>query len=190
MHCRRFQLLYGKSFSSIISGNAFNDWFNGRELNPRWRLFDLKYVCFRSGIIGWMLLNFINMSKAFETKEGPTLTLLLVTGFQLLYVVDYFWFEDGLLVTRDIVHEYLGYNLLVQFLMIPFCFAVQTRYLMMTGHTLPWYCLLTITILNSKLFIQESSTKTLIKESQKSLKLKFILAILFKPFGFLDTNHF
>jgi delta14-sterol reductase len=130
------------------------------------------------------------MSKAFETKEGPTLTLLLVTGFQLLYVVDYFWFEDGLLVTRDIVHEYLGYNLLVQFLMIPFCFAVQTRYLMMTGHTLPWYCLLTITILNSKLFIQESSTKTLIKESQKSLKLKFILAILFKPFGFLDTNHF
>jgi hypothetical protein len=90
----------------------------------------------------------------------------------------------------DIVHEYLGYNLLVQFLMIPFCFAVQTRYLMMTGHTLPWYCLLTITILNSKLFIHESSTKTLIKESQKSLKLKFILAILFKPFGFLVCTYF
>ncbi|VDI50187.1 lamin-B receptor [Mytilus galloprovincialis] len=130
------------------TGNSFNNWFNGVELNPRWGLFDLKYVCFRSGIIGWILMNFINISKAFDNGDRPSVTLLIVAGFQLLYVADYFWFEDGILVSRDIVHEHLGYNLLVQFLMIPFCFAVQTRYLMMTKYELPWYCLLAVSILN------------------------------------------
>lgn len=137
----------------FYTGNRFNNWFNGVELNPRWGLFDLKYVCFRSGIIGWILMNFINISKAFDNGDRPSVTLLIVAGFQLLYVADYFWFEDGILVSRDIVHEHLGYNLLVQFLMIPFCFAVQTRYLMMTKYELPWYCLLAVSILNCKIYI-------------------------------------
>ncbi|XP_052076261.1 delta(14)-sterol reductase TM7SF2-like isoform X2 [Mytilus californianus] len=141
-------LLYIRAGISAKTGNCFNDWFNGVELNPRWGLFDLKYVCFRSGIIGWILMNFVNIAKAFDNGNRPSVTLLIVAGFQLIYVTDYFWFEDGILVSRDIVHEHLGYNLLVQFLMIPFCFAVQTRYLMMTKYALPWYCLLAVMILN------------------------------------------
>ncbi|KAK3612635.1 hypothetical protein CHS0354_042149 [Potamilus streckersoni] len=130
------------------TGNVFYDWFHGRELNPRLQFLDLKYVCFRSGIIGWIMLNLVNIVKAYEQGKGhPTNNLILVFGMQLTYVVDCFWFENALLVSRDIVHEGLGYNLLVQFLMIPFCFIVQTRYLLQTNLTLPWYILTGIFLL-------------------------------------------
>lgn len=98
-------------------------------------------------------MNFINLIKSFESGSKPSTALLALVAFQLLYVVDYFWFEDGVLVTRDIVHENLGYNRLVQFLMIPFVFAVHTRYILLTNYALSWYCLIAVIALNRKLFI-------------------------------------
>ena len=120
----------------------------GRELNPRIGSLDIKYVLFRSGIIGWILFNTINLFKSREIYGYHSPTMVALFSMQLLYVVDYFWLEGGILVSRDIVHEGLGYNILVQFLMIPFCFCVQTRYLMTTGYQLPLYGLLSVVTLN------------------------------------------
>lgn len=38
-------------------------------------------------------------------------------------------------MSRDIVHEGLGFNISMQFLMIPFTFCTQTRYVATTGYT-------------------------------------------------------
>lgn len=105
----------------------------GRELNPRWRSLDVKYVLFRSCIIGWILLNFCNFVESWVMYRNVNATLLLLNVIQLAYVVDYFWFESGVIVSRDIVHEGLGYNILIQFIMIPFCFCVQSRYVLTTN---------------------------------------------------------
>ena len=102
----------------------------GRELNPRCGQFDLKYVMFRSGIIGWILLNFCNLTEFWQTNGRMNANLALVSAIQLLYVMDYFWFERGVIVSRDIVMEGLGYNISIQFIMIPFCICVQTRYIL------------------------------------------------------------
>jgi len=123
----------------------------GRELNPRIGFLDIKYVAFRSGIIGWILMNHLSLLNDLKSG-GISPTLILVYIMQLLYVADYFWFEEGLLVSRDIVHEGLGYNILSQFLMIPFTFCVQTRYIQTLNITNPWYSLLIFGIVNCKLF--------------------------------------
>ena len=134
----------------FVSGSLINDWFFGRELNPRIGKLDIKYVLFRSGIIGWILFNIVNLLKSREISGYYSATMIGLFLMQLLYVADYFWLESGVLVSRDIVHEGLGYNIMIQFLMIPFCFSVQTRYLMTTKYELPWYCLVSVGLLNCK----------------------------------------
>lgn len=132
----------------FCEGNSFYDWFIGRELNPRLGSLDLKYVMFRSGIIGWMLMNFASLILAFsEGKNEVPSNLVLLVIIQLFYVIDYFWFEEGILVSRDIVHEGLGFNISMQFLMIPFTFCTQTRYVATTGYTSSWITLLRIFII-------------------------------------------
>lgn len=42
-------------FLSVSPGNLLYDFFKGRELNPRWKGFDLKFFCeMRPGLIGWV----------------------------------------------------------------------------------------------------------------------------------------
>ncbi|XP_021341762.1 delta(14)-sterol reductase-like [Mizuhopecten yessoensis] len=127
--------------------SAYYNWFIGAELNPRFGFLDLKLVLFRSTVIGWMIFNWVNVVDAYETGH-LTPSLLLVSSLQLVYVLDTFWFEAGMLVSREIIYEALGFNLLSLSLMIPFTFCVQTRYLATTGFNLPWYCLIPIIALN------------------------------------------
>ncbi|XP_021341749.1 lamin-B receptor-like isoform X2 [Mizuhopecten yessoensis] len=137
----------GRKLAYRLNESTYYNWFIGAELNPRFGFLDLKLVLFRSSIIGWMIFNWVNVVDAFETGH-LTPSLLLVSSLQLVYVLDTFWFEAGTLVSRDIIYEALGFNLLTLFLMIPFTFCVQTRYLATTGFTLPWYCLIAIISLN------------------------------------------
>lgn len=94
-----------------------------------------------------MIFNWVNVVDAYENGR-LTLSLMLVCGLQFVYVADTFWFENGMLVSRDMVHEAVGFNILSLFLMIPFTYCVQTRYLSTTGFTLHWYSLLAIIGIN------------------------------------------
>lgn len=129
------------------TASTFYNWFIGAELHPRFGFLDLKLVLFRSAVIGWMIFNWVNVVEAYE-NGNLTHALILVSVLQLVYVLDTFWFEFGLLVSREMIYEGLGFNILSLSLMIPFTFGVQTRYLATTGFNLPWYCLLPILCLN------------------------------------------
>ncbi|MBN3319666.1 ERG24 reductase, partial [Atractosteus spatula] len=76
------------------TGNALYDFFMGHELNPRIGRFDLKYFCeLRPGLIGWVVINAAMLMKEAELRGSPSLAMLLVNGFQLLYVTDALWNE-------------------------------------------------------------------------------------------------
>ena len=79
------------------SGNMIYDWFIGRELNPRITIpilgeIDIKEFCeLRPGMLGWMILDFAFIAHQYKTYGVVTDSILLITAFQTLYVLDSFW---------------------------------------------------------------------------------------------------
>nr|XP_056708550.1 delta(14)-sterol reductase TM7SF2 [Euleptes europaea] len=113
------------------SGNPIYDFFMGHELNPRIGTFDLKFFCeLRPGLLGWALVNMGMLVKETELRGNPSLAMILVNGFQLLYVVDSLWNEEAVLTTMDIVHEGFGFMLVFGDLAwVPFLYSLQSYFL-------------------------------------------------------------
>ncbi|KAL4649211.1 lamin-B receptor [Arapaima gigas] len=134
------------------SGNMFYDFFIGHELNPRIKSFDLKYFCeLRPGLIGWIMVN-ISMLLA-EVKihklDAPSPAMILVNGFQLLYVADALWNEEAILTTMDIVHDGFGYMLAFGDLVwVPFTYSLQSFYLVNHPNPLSWPWTVTVVAIN------------------------------------------
>ncbi|KAL7848530.1 hypothetical protein AOLI_G00232480 [Acnodon oligacanthus] len=132
------------------TGNPLYDFFIGRELNPRIGSFDLKYFCeLRPGLIGWVVLNAAMLMKEVELRGSPSLAMLLVNGFQLLYVTDALWNEEAVLTTMDIVHDGFGFMLAFGDLTwVPFTYGLQAMFLVIHPQTLSPLGALGIVLLN------------------------------------------
>ncbi|XP_053134523.1 delta(14)-sterol reductase TM7SF2 [Hemicordylus capensis] len=113
------------------SGNPIYDFFMGHELNPRLGGFDLKFFCeLRPGLLGWALINMAMLVKETELRGSPSLAMILVNAFQLLYVVDAFWHEEAVLTTMDITHDGFGFMLAFGDLAwVPFLYSLQAYFL-------------------------------------------------------------
>uniref|UniRef100_A0A3B4UUZ9 Delta(14)-sterol reductase TM7SF2 n=1 Tax=Seriola dumerili TaxID=41447 RepID=A0A3B4UUZ9_SERDU len=113
------------------TGNPLYDFFIGRELNPRIGNFDLKYFCeLRPGLIGWVVINLGMLMKEVELRGSPSLAMILVNSFQLLYVADALWNEEAVLTTMDIVHDGFGFMLVFGDLAwVPFTYGLQAAFL-------------------------------------------------------------
>ncbi|KAM9211870.1 delta(14)-sterol reductase LBR [Dugong dugon] len=128
--------------SPASSGNAVYDFFIGRELNPRIGAFDLKYFCeLRPGLIGWVLINLVMLlaEMKFQNRAAPSLAMILVNSFQLLYVVDALWNEEAVLTTMDIIHDGFGFMLAFGDLVwVPFIYSLQAFYLVRHPNEISW----------------------------------------------------
>jgi delta14-sterol reductase len=118
------------------SGNMLYDWFIGRELNPRVTIpllgeIDIKEWCeLRPGMMGWMLLNYAFVAHQYKAYGYVTDSILLVTSFQTLYVLDSYWMESAILTTMDITTDGFGFMLAFGDLVwVPFTYSLQARYL-------------------------------------------------------------
>ncbi|XP_049324506.1 delta(14)-sterol reductase TM7SF2 isoform X2 [Astyanax mexicanus] len=133
-----------------INGNPLYDFFIGRELNPRIGSFDLKFFCeLRPGLIGWVVLNMAMMMKEVELRDSPSLAMLLVNGFQLLYVMDALWNEEAVLTTMDIVHDGFGFMLAFGDLAwVPFTYGLQAMFLVVHPRSLSPPTVIGIILLN------------------------------------------
>ncbi|XP_032694624.1 delta(14)-sterol reductase LBR isoform X1 [Lontra canadensis] len=124
------------------SGNAVYDFFIGRELNPRIGTFDLKYFCeLRPGLIGWVVVNLVMLlaEMKVQNQATPSLAMILVNSFQLLYVVDALWNEEALLTTMDITHDGFGFMLAFGDLVwVPFIYSLQAFYLVNHPNEVSW----------------------------------------------------
>ncbi|XP_044536693.1 delta(14)-sterol reductase TM7SF2 isoform X1 [Gracilinanus agilis] len=115
------------------SGNPIYDFFLGRELNPRFGSFDLKYFCeLRPGLIGWALINLALLLREAERQRGwPSLAMGLVSAFQFIYVADALWYEEAVLTTIDIIHDGFGFMLAFGDLVwVPFIYSLQAQFLL------------------------------------------------------------
>jgi delta14-sterol reductase len=118
------------------SGNMLYDWFIGRELNPRVTIpvlgeIDIKEFCeLRPGLLGWILLDFAFVAHQYKTYGFVTDSIALITGFQVLYVLDAVWMEPAILTTMDITTDGFGFMLAFGDLVwVPFIYSLQARYL-------------------------------------------------------------
>jgi delta14-sterol reductase len=109
--------------------------------NPRIGSFDLKFFSeSRPSMILWVLIDLSLAAKQLELHGVVSNAMILVCFFQILYVADYFYFEDAILTTWDIKHEnfgfILGWGCLVW---IPFAYSLQPLYLVAHPAPLPWW---------------------------------------------------
>lgn len=151
-------LLYARSFTVSSdelapggnTGNHLYDFFIGRELNPRILNFDLKYFCeLRPGLIGWVVINLGLLMKEVELRGSPSLSMILVNGFQLLYVGDALWNEEAVLSTMDIVHDGFGFMLVFGDLVwVPFTYSLQAAFLVVHPQSISLFSAALIIALN------------------------------------------
>ncbi|KAI9838001.1 MAG: hypothetical protein M1819_006155 [Sarea resinae] len=118
------------------SGNMIYDWFIGRELNPRIALpilgdIDIKSFCeLRPGMLGWMILDFTFIAQQYKRYGFVSDSIVLITLFQSIYVLDALWMEPAILTTMDITTDGFGFMLAFGDLVwVPFIYSLQTRYL-------------------------------------------------------------
>lgn len=135
------------------SGNVIYDFFIGRELNPRIGTFDLKYFCeLRPGLIGWVIINLVMLFAEMKVNERdvPSVSMILVNSFQLLYVVDALWNEEAILTTMDIVHDGFGFMLAFGDLVwVPFVYSLQAFYLVNHPNEISWPVATAVVALNT-----------------------------------------
>ena len=118
------------------SGNLIYDWFIGRELNPRITLpffgtIDIKAFCeLRPGMLGWILLDLAFIAHQYKLYGYVSDSIILITVFQSLYVLDALWMEPAILTTMDITTDGFGFMLAFGDLAwLPFIYSLQARYL-------------------------------------------------------------
>jgi Delta14-sterol reductase len=124
------------------SGNMIYDFFIGRELNPRIDIpssipliggqsLDIKLFCeLRPGFLGWILLDLAFVAHQYREHGTISDSILLITAFQTLYVLDALYMEPALLTTMDVTTDGFGFMLAFGDLVwLPFIYSLQSRYL-------------------------------------------------------------
>jgi delta14-sterol reductase len=124
------------------SGNMLYDFFIGRELNPRidipasypligGQTIDIKvFNELRPGFIGWIILDLAFMAHQHEVHGFVSDSMLLLTAFQTLYVMDALYMEPAMLTTIDVTTDGFGFMLAFGDLVwLPFIYSLQCRYI-------------------------------------------------------------
>lgn len=118
------------SFKPHVSGNILDDWWLGVQLNPRFMGIDLKFFCVRAGMMGWLFINLSLLAKLYQSGNLNA-SVILYQLFCGLYVIDYFYHEEFMTSTWDIIAERLGFMLVFgDLVFIPFTFTIQGWWLL------------------------------------------------------------
>jgi hypothetical protein len=82
-------------------------------------------------MIFWLVLNLAFLAKQIESTGTVTLRMISYQLAANIYVLDYFWNEEKMLTTWDIINEEFGYMLVFgDYVFIPFTFSIQCHYLL------------------------------------------------------------
>ncbi|VVA15157.1 PREDICTED: delta(14)-sterol reductase [Prunus dulcis] len=120
----------GSSVKPHATGNLLHDWWFGIQLNPQFMGIDLKFFFVGAGMMGWL---FINLPVLVRRIQDGTLSqsMILFQLFCVLYILDYFFHEEYMTSTWDIIAERLGIMLVFGDLVwIPFTFSIQGWWLL------------------------------------------------------------
>nr|XP_006627611.1 PREDICTED: delta(14)-sterol reductase-like [Lepisosteus oculatus] len=112
--------------------NFLQEFALGREANPRFGQIDLKqFAMVRIGFIGWAVVDLSYLLADFERKETPSLSLLLVVTFQLIYILDFLIDEVSVLPTKEYTEDGIGFIMIHgEYMWIPFFNSLPAYYLL------------------------------------------------------------
>lgn len=120
----------GSSLRPHVTGNIVHDWWYGIQLNPQFMGADLKFFFVRAGMMGWLLINLSILAKSIH-DDNLSPSMILYQLFSVLYILDYFFYEEYMTSTWDIIAERLGFMLIFGDLAwIPFTFSIQGWWLL------------------------------------------------------------
>ncbi|ETO33286.1 7-dehydrocholesterol reductase-like protein [Reticulomyxa filosa] len=106
------------------------DFWMGFSRIPRiGREFDLKLFCeARPGLQLWVFLNFTYTFDAWKKTQQLCFPMLLISILHWWYISDYFWFEDAILTTLDLIHDKFGFMLAFGDLVwVPWTYTLQVQ---------------------------------------------------------------
>jgi len=179
-------LLYAASYrgSNVLlalggnSGNACYDFWIGRELNPRIGDLDLKFMCeLRPGLIGWSLLNWAFVTRAYENGV-LTPAIVLVAIFESWYVADGLFIEEGNLTMMDIVHDGFGFMLCFGDLAwVPFIYTLKCKFMAYHPQQQSWLYLglcVSMHILGYLIFRGANTEKDLFRKNPKDPRVQHL----------------
>jgi len=132
--------------SSEPSDGFFPDFVFGRLSHPRLfnGMFHVKNFAFKSGFITWGVLNMYYLLKSWASNpniQKDNTSLVLLTTFQMWYIIKTLYYEETLLYTATLTSEKMGYlPLSMMTAACSFFCAFQARYLYLYPVALPWYC--------------------------------------------------
>ncbi len=126
----------GKDAPGAPSG-FMRGFFVGRALNPVWRGMDVKFFSYRPSLIGLALFNLSFAVVQYENHGEITLAMALYQAFTLVYVLNYFQFEQGMIYTWDIMSERFGLMLAWgNLVFVPFFYCIAGWWLVNAPYTL------------------------------------------------------
>ena len=124
--------------SQMASPGLWRGVFFGRQLNPTWFGVDLKLFSYRPSLIALALFNVSFAVVQYDRHGEFTLQMILYQVFTLLYVLNYFQFEYGMIYTWDIVSERFGWMLAWgDYVLVPFFYCLAGWWLVDTRDSLP-----------------------------------------------------
>lgn len=126
------------------------DYFMGTSLNPRVGNVDLKmFMESKIGMTTWLVLTLSMAHAEYQLTGSISPAMALVSLFQAVYTLDFFWFEEAMLTTWDINQENYGFMLAFAFLVwMPFNFSLQSQYLVYADPELSWTAIFALLALN------------------------------------------
>ena len=129
--------------------NALEAFFVGATLNPRIGSFDWKFFAeSRPGLTLWVLVALSCAAHQYETSGFITNSMLLTSFFVTLYIADYYFHEDAILTTWDMVHEPFGWMLCWGSLIyVPFFYPMAALWLAENPYVLPSWAAVAIGVL-------------------------------------------
>lgn len=104
--------------------------FFGAERQPSLLGVDLKLFSYRPSLIGLVLLNLAFADAQLQEHGTLSVPMVLYQAFMLLYVLNYFQFEYGMIFTWDIVAERFGWMLVWgDYVLVPFFYSIPAWFL-------------------------------------------------------------
>ncbi|GAQ87345.1 delta14-sterol reductase [Klebsormidium nitens] len=119
------------SFEPHVTSNPLQDWWCGVQLNPRFLGLDIKFFWYRPSMMGWLLINISLAAQQLDVRGSVSLPMILYQAFTAFYIFDYFWHEEYVTSTWDIIAEHFGFMLVFgDIVWIPFTFSIQGWWLL------------------------------------------------------------
>jgi delta14-sterol reductase len=104
--------------------------FYGARRHPSLLGIDLKLFSYRPSLIGLALLNLAFADAQLQAHGVLSVPMILYQAFTLLYVLNYFQFEYGMIFTWDIVAERFGWMLVWgDYVLVPFFYSIPAWFL-------------------------------------------------------------